>query len=80
MNINISVIIPTYNRSEQLKTCLKSILSQTYSKKKYEIIIVNDKSSDSTHIIISNFIKNYKNIKLVNNRINKFKFFGCRGV
>ncbi len=45
-NPNISVCIPTYNRKEYLKETLDSILSQTY--KDYEIVIVDDGSTDGT--------------------------------
>ena len=40
-----SVIIPVYNVEKYITKCLKSILNQTYSD--YEIIIVNDGSTDS---------------------------------
>ncbi|WP_368914566.1 glycosyltransferase [Exiguobacterium acetylicum] len=50
----VSVIIPTYNRSEYLKFALDSVLNQTYSN--IEIIVVNDGSTDDTE----NILKNYK--------------------
>lgn len=46
----ISIIIPTYNRANQIKRPLQSILEQTY--KNWEIIIVDDASSDNTEAII----------------------------
>ena len=42
----ISVYIPTYNRLELLKRAVQSVLNQTY--KNFEIIIVDDNSSDGT--------------------------------
>ena len=42
----VSVIIPTYNRVELLKQTVESVRCQTYSD--YEIIIVNDGSTDGT--------------------------------
>jgi len=43
--MNISVIIPTYNRPDNLKECLDYLKSQTLDKKFYEIIVVDDGSS-----------------------------------
>ncbi|MBN2588500.1 MAG: glycosyltransferase [Sedimentisphaerales bacterium] len=46
----VSVCIPTYNRKEYLKETIKSILEQTY--KDYEIVIVDDGSTDGTEQMI----------------------------
>ncbi|MEK7203019.1 MAG: glycosyltransferase family 2 protein [Patescibacteria group bacterium] len=51
----ISIIIPVYNQAEQIKQCFNSILQQSY--KNYEIIVVNDGSSDN----IDDAIKCYQN-------------------
>lgn len=59
----ISIIIPTYNRQKYLFECLKSILSQTF--KKFEIIIVDDGSTDDTEINLQPWLKKYSNIKYI---------------
>lgn len=46
----VSVIIPTYNRANLLLEALKSVLKQTYQK--FEIIVIDDNSSDHTSEII----------------------------
>lgn len=46
--VKISVIIPTYNRKERLIKCLSVLLKQNYPKEDYEIIIVDDGSTDGT--------------------------------
>jgi glycosyltransferase involved in cell wall biosynthesis len=46
--IFVSVIIPTYNRKNYLKSALKSLCNQSYPKNKYEIIVVDDGSTDGT--------------------------------
>jgi len=51
----ISIIIPVYNQAEHLANCLASIKKQTYDN--YEIIIINDGSTDNIIKIIGNFKK-----------------------
>lgn len=48
----ISVIIPTYNRSDLLAVTLDSLCVQTLSKDEYEVIVVDDGSSDNTKDVI----------------------------
>jgi glycosyltransferase involved in cell wall biosynthesis len=48
VNPKISVIIPTYNRKGLLGECLESLFNQTYPRENYEIIVVDDGSSDGT--------------------------------
>jgi glycosyltransferase involved in cell wall biosynthesis len=67
----ISVIIPIYNCEKYLKNCLDSITRQTLQD--YELILINDSSTDSTEIIIDNFKQQNKqlNIKCYTNVYNK---------
>ena len=67
----ISVIIPTYNQSEFLGRCLRSILDQIIPKEEYEIIVIDDGSNDKT----SKVLKIYeKEISIVENKENKGPF------
>ena len=66
-----SIIIPTYNRSKLLISALKSCLAQTFSS--FEVIIVDDCSTDDTEKIVKDFIK-------LDNRIRYFKMSSNRGV
>lgn len=62
-----SVIVPVYNTEAYLEKCIDSILHQTY--KDYEIIIVNDGSTDNSRKIIQKYCKERKEIvKYVNKR------------
>lgn len=58
--MKISIVIPAYNVGQYLPKCLKSILEQKLSD--YEIIIVNDGSTDDTQNVIDGFIKNHPQI------------------
>jgi glycosyltransferase involved in cell wall biosynthesis len=67
----ISIIIPIYNCEKYLKNCLNSVVRQTLQD--YELILINDSSTDSTSVIIDSFIKQNKqlNIKYYTNTCNK---------
>ena len=53
----ISVIVPVYNTEKYIERCLDSILAQNFDD--YEIIVVNDGSSDSSSKIIRKYESNY---------------------
>lgn len=46
--VEISVIIPTHNRRQILNKCLKCLFDQDYPEDRYEIIVVDDGSTDGT--------------------------------
>ena len=69
-DIKISIIIPIYNRDEFIGRCIRSILSQSIDRKNYEIIIIDDGSTDYSSKIYNVFadeviiIKHKKNLGL----------------
>ncbi len=62
-NINISVIIPVYNVEKYLPQCLDSVLQQDFDS--YEIIAVNDGSTDSCGEILKEYASKYNRIVVV---------------
>lgn len=62
----VSVILPTYNYAQFLPESVGSILLQTY--KSYEILVVDDGSTDNTKEVLSPFMQKIKYIKLEQNR------------
>lgn len=59
MSIEVSVIVPVFNtKPEYIRECLDSLLNQTYSKDKYEIIVVDD---GSTNIDTKRVLQEYGN-------------------
>ncbi len=66
----ISIIIRTYNRAILLKLCLNSLLKQEFPKNKFEIIIVDDGSSDKTKQIVSSFKRKFLNLKYFKHKNN----------
>jgi glycosyltransferase involved in cell wall biosynthesis len=61
----ISVIICTYNRSELLGEALYSLAHQTVDATCYEVIIVNNNSTDNTEEIVRHFIDTHDNFRVV---------------
>lgn len=57
-----SIIVPVYNTEKYLKRCLDSLINQSFSD--YEIIIVNDGSTDNSSKVIEKYLDNSK-IKLI---------------
>lgn len=64
----ISVVITSYNYEKYLKDTINSVLSQTYSD--WEMIVIDDASTDSSVDIIKEFVKKDSRIKLIENETN----------
>ena len=83
MNLEISVIIPTYNREKYIGRCMRSLLTQSIGSDKFEIIIIDDGSTDDTKKILNAFkedikiFENDKNLGLPASLNKGIK--GCRG-
>lgn len=59
----VSVIIPTYNRAHLIGRAIQSVLNQTYQD--FEIIVVDDGSTDNTKEVVENFRKENKRIRYI---------------
>ena len=66
MNPLISIIVPIYNVEKYIRTCIESILAQTY--RNVEVIIVNDGSTDQSLAVISDLICSHHNVKVINQK------------
>jgi cellulose synthase/poly-beta-1,6-N-acetylglucosamine synthase-like glycosyltransferase len=61
--IKISVIIPARNEEKNIVACLDAVCNQTLTKELYEIIVVDDHSTDATAAIVKTY--ETKNVKLI---------------
>lgn len=57
-----SIIIPAYNCGQYIQNCLESIKAQTFTD--YEIIVINDNSTDTTGINVARFIEQNPNVDI----------------
>ena len=69
-NLDLSIIIPAYNVEKYIRECLVSITSQ-YTKYEYEVLVINDGSTDKTGEILKEFI-NDKRIKVITQKNKGF--------
>jgi len=65
----ISIVLPTYNGSKYIRESIESCLQQTYSN--FELIIVNDCSTDDTLTIVQEYAVKDARIQIINNVFNK---------
>ncbi len=61
--VEVSVIIPTYNREKFIVESSLSVINQTF--KNFELIIINDGSTDDTEVNIKKLIKIYRSYKII---------------
>lgn len=62
-NIKISIVIPAYNISQYISSCLESVLNQTWDN--LEIIVVDDGSTDDTLIIVESCVAKDDRIRII---------------
>lgn len=78
--IEISIIIPVYNAGKFLKKCINSVLSQSFQS--FELILINDASTDNSLEISNNFCQENHKIRLINlkenNGVDNARFLGIK--
>lgn len=66
--IEVSIVVSAYNEEETISACLKSLLAQSYPGNKYEVIVVNDGSTDNTERVVRTFAEEYSQVTLVSKK------------
>ena len=61
----VSIIVAAHNEAKNIAVCLDSLLNQDYPKEKIEIIIVNDRSTDDTALILEEYEQNHKLLQVL---------------
>lgn len=62
--MQFSLIIPIYNVEQYLKACLDTVVAQSYSD--FEVICINDGSTDGSKSILDEYAAKYSNISIIN--------------
>ncbi len=68
--IILSICIPTYNRENELRQTIESIVQQDGFDNKIEVLIVDNASTDNTEKMVREYINRYNNIVYVRNDTN----------
>jgi glycosyltransferase involved in cell wall biosynthesis len=66
--VTLSVVMPNFNHSKLLPHSLNALLNQSF--KDFEIIVVDDASTDNSLSVLENFAKSYANLKIIKNSTN----------
>ncbi|MCE7979647.1 MAG: glycosyltransferase [Caldilinea sp. CFX5] len=64
-SLNITVVVCTYNRANLLSNVLQSLCEQTLPPSEYEVIVVDNNSTDHTRDIVHSFRQNHPNVRYV---------------
>ena len=64
-----SFIVTSYNYSAYIERCIRSCLDQAFPKDQYEVILVDDASTDNTLSIVEKF-KTFSQFRLIENKVN----------
>lgn len=73
MNNKFRIIVPSYNNENWVEYNIASILNQTY--KNYEVVYIDDNSTDNTWKLVNEFVGNDTRFKLIRNPENKGAMF-----
>jgi len=65
----ISIVIPVYNQAKKLDQCLDSIIKQSYGN--YEVIVVNDGSTDNVQQVMKKYKSKFKSRFIIINQTNR---------
>lgn len=65
----VSIIMPAFNAENYIAKSIQSVLNQTY--KDFELIVINDKSTDNTMNIVNDFIRKDQRIKVIDLKENQ---------
>lgn len=81
MGKRLSIIIPAYNAERYIARCLDSVLKQDLAITEYEVLVINDGSTDSTIEILKEYCANHIQVRVIttsNQGVSKARNLGCK--
>lgn len=67
-----SIIIPFYNVEQYIAECLDSVFEQNLSEDEYEVICVNDASTDGSRAIVASYLPKHANMRIIDHPRNLY--------
>jgi glycosyltransferase involved in cell wall biosynthesis len=64
----VSVLVPTFNQERYLGRCLRSLMAQSLERDRFEIIVIDDGSTDGTALVVQSFIEEVRLLRFDQNR------------
>ena len=64
--MDLSIIVPIYDVEKYVRTCIESIYKQGLDEKTFEVILVNDGTTDNSMEVIADIINQHSNIVIIN--------------
>ena len=64
-NVKLSIIVPVYNVEQYIRPCMESIFKQGLDDSDFELILVNDGTTDNSFGVISDIIESHQNIRIL---------------
>jgi glycosyltransferase involved in cell wall biosynthesis len=71
MSLKLSIIIPCFNCQETLHEAVDSCYTQGFVPEEFEVVMVNDGSTDQTAVVMAEIAAKYSNVKLVSHNKNQ---------
>ena len=75
----LSVVICTFNRADLLRECLQSLVEQTLAKERYEILVVDNNSTDNTRDLVTSLSQRHSHIRYLFEENQGLSFARNRG-
>ena len=74
-----TVVVCTYNRAHLLRSCLESLLAQTLDQGQFEVLVVDNNSTDATSQIVNEYTAKYSHFVAVAERQQGLSYARNRG-
>lgn len=78
--LDASIIIPTFNRETSLRYTLASLFRQTHSATRFEVVVVDNESTDGTQLMLDNLNSPYKLTYVLKKKERQFESAGTRNL
>lgn len=69
--MRLSIIIPCYNSAAAIRRCLDSVYALSLQESEFEVIVVNDGSTDETGEIVGEYVTRHANLTLIRHLVNR---------